>query len=878
MAETDVIRTPDQRVRVFVSSTLQELAAERRAVRDAVTGLRLVPVMFELGARPYPPRPVYRAYIAQSQVFVGIYWQSYGWVAPGEQVSGLEDEYRLSARLPRLIYVKSPAPDREPRLTEMLARFRDEGDVSYQQFSDPAELQQLVGNDLAVLLSERFERARSGDGAAGGAPLAGALPVPATPLVGREREASTVEDLVVREGVRLVTLTGPGGVGKTRLVVEVARQLAPGFADGVRFVELAAVLSADLVAAAVTAGLGLSTSAGRLLTDVQSYLRTRRLLLVLDNFEQVVDAAPLLAELLAAAPGLVVLVTSRVVLRLSGEHEFPVPPLPVPPAGSSPDPEELQQYAAVRLFVERAHAAAPDFELTSVNAVDVAAICRQLDGLPLAIELAAARIRLLPPSALLARLGQRFSLLTGGTRDLPERQRTLRNTLEWSYGLLPASEQALFARLGVFAGPFSLPAAEAVAANSPDHGQATALEPVIDTLGTLVDSSLVRPENQDGEPRFSLLETIREYALECLTADGDWVQAHDRHAAYFQALAEPAAAELAGPGQLTWLDRLETEHDDLLAAMSWRADQGPPERALHLFWVTWKFWWLHGHTAQLARLVDDFAANSARLPPPQRTIALSAAGFILIANGDQAKAETLFGQSLPLYRQVSGKFGVVLNATGLGVLGYLAALRRDYPRATDLLGKSQALLRHVSDNDLTGYDRLQHLMTIALVDNFLGQIRLSQGDNDAAARLFTDGLAVARRAQDRISLLISLYDLALSRQAQGDLAGAAGHLKEGLAIAAETGDETSAAYYLEGLAAVAGQQDNPQRAVRLLAAARSLLETNGSGWLHAYVPRVPHDGAVLAALRSRLGDAAFEQAQTWGASTGSRRAREYALE
>src|SRR6476619_6205093 len=244
MAETDVIRTPDQRLRVFVSSTLQELAAEREAARDAVTGLRLVPVMFELGARPYPPRPVYRAYLAQSQVFVGIYWQSYGWVAPGEEVSGLEDEYRLSAGLPRLVYVKSPAPDREPRLAELLARIRDEGGVSYQHFADPAELRRLVGNDLAVLLSERFEMSRAHEVAVGEVPLAGVLPAPATPLLGREQEAAAVEDLVVREGARLMALAGLGGFGKSRLAVQTARWRVTGFADGVRFVELASIAGA----------------------------------------------------------------------------------------------------------------------------------------------------------------------------------------------------------------------------------------------------------------------------------------------------------------------------------------------------------------------------------------------------------------------------------------------------------------------------------------------------------------------------------------------------------------------------------------------------------------------------------------------------------
>src|SRR5215469_3495727 len=302
LAAPSPIRTPDQRVRVFTSSTLQELAAERQAVRDAVTRLRLVPVMFELVARSHSPREVYRAYLAQSQIFVGIYWQSYGWVAPGQDVSGLEDEYLLSAGMPRLIYVKSPAPDRDPRLTDMLTRIENDGAVAYQYFTDAAELQRLVENDLAVLLSERFEMTRPGAGVVLGDTipadpvLAGALPAPATLLVDREEETAAVEDLVIRRGARLVTLTGPGGVGKSRLAVEAAHKLGSRFADGVRFIDLAPVQSADLVRAAIAAGLGLSTSGGRLLADVVSHLIGYHLLLVFDNVVQITSAAPLVAE------------------------------------------------------------------------------------------------------------------------------------------------------------------------------------------------------------------------------------------------------------------------------------------------------------------------------------------------------------------------------------------------------------------------------------------------------------------------------------------------------------------------------------------------------------------------------------------------------
>ena len=873
MAETDVIRTPDQRLRVFVSSTLQELAAERQAVRDAVTRLRLVPVMFELGARPHPPRQVYRSYLAQSQVFVGVYWQSYGWVAPGEQVSGLEDEYLLAAGLPRLIYVKSPAPERESRLTEMLTRIRDAGDVSYQHFSAAAELQRLVENDLAVLLSERFEMAPSADGAADGASLPEALPVPATPLVGRDDDAAAVSDLVRAEGVRLVTLTGPGGVGKSRLAVEVAQRLGAGFADGVRFVELGSVRAAELVTAAIAAALGLNTSGGALITDLKSYLRARRLVLVLDNFEQVMGAAPLVAELLGAAPGVVALVTSRMVLRLSGEHEFPVPTLPVPPTGAGGDPAVVQRYASVRLFVERAQAASAGFELTSGNAGAVAEICRRLDGLPLAIELAAARVRLLPPQALLARLDDRMGLLTGGARDLPERQQTLRSTLDWSFDLLSGGEQALFARLGVFAGTFDLPAAEAVGAATADPAVPGRAGHVMDTLGSLVDSSLVQPQVSDGEPRFGLLETIREYALERLRDGADWREAHDRHAAYFLALAEPAPAELQGPGQLVWLERLETEHGNLGAAMSWLVEQDQLESAIHLSWATWRFWWLRGHAEELASYVD-ILAKSEHLPPRQRALALSGTGFGLFASGDQATAQPLLEQSLPLYRQAGDMLGA---ATTAAMLGHLLALQHQDARASELLEQTLAPLQEAGTDRLAGPERAQHLLDVALVCNFLGQIRLSQADHDRAAQLFTEGLNAARSAQDRFTILVSLYDLALSSQAQGDLTGAAERLQEGVSQSAEARDEPSVAYYLEALAAVAIRQDHLERAVHLLAAAGALLQAKGSGWLHALVPRAAHDDGLLAALRSRMGDAAFEQAWTRGQSLGGSRAVEYAL-
>ena len=820
-------------------------------------------------------REVYRAYLAQSQIFVGIYWQRYGWVAPGQQISGLEDEYLLAAEMPRLIYVKSPGPEREPRLGDLLARIEDEGGVSYQRFADAEELQGLVENDLAVLLSERFELTQARDDGAAEAPPASTLPVPLTPLVGRDQEAAALEALVRSEGVRLVTLTGPGGVGKSRLAVEITGRVAPDFADGARFVDLAAVPDAEQVATVIAAGLGLSTSRGRLITDLEAHLRQRRLLLVLDNFEQVMGAAGLVSGLLAAAPGVVILVTSRTVLRLNGEHEFPVPTLPVPEDGASEDADDLQRYASVRLFAERAHSVAAGFELTRANAGAVAEICRRLDGLALAIELAAARVRLLPPQALLARLDDRMGLLTAGPRDLPERQRTLRSTLAWSFDLLSPGEQVLFARLAVFPGTFDLPAVEAVAgdaAPADDPGQAGQ---VIDSLSSLMDASLVQPQTIRGERRFRLLETVREYALERLRDGADWDEAHDRHADYFAALAEPRESELNDPGQLAWIDRLDTEHDNLSAAMSWLVERDELERATGLGWATWRYWWMTGHVGELRRVMEDLVAKSERLPPHQCALALSGAGFELFADGELAKARQMFEASLPLYQQTGDTLGAALVAGGLG---RVLALHHEDAAASQLLEQTLASLRQAGTEGLAPHERVMHLLDVAVVSNFLGQFRLSHGDHDGAAQLFTDGLSAARSARDRFSILISLYDLALSSQAQGDLTSAAQHLKEGLSLSAETEDEPTAAYYIEALAAVAEARDDPERAVHLLAAAGALLQTEGSGWLHAYVTRAAPDDGVVAALRSRMGDAAFEEAWAWGESLSGSRAEQYALE
>jgi predicted ATPase len=855
-AASQLIRTPDQRVRVFVSSTLDELAAERAAAREAISQLRLTPVLFESGARPYPPRELYRAYLAQSDIFIGLYWQRYGWVAPSMQVSGLEDEYQLAGEKPKLIYLKTPAPAREPRLQALLDRIRGEDTASYQKFATPDDLRERLANDLAQLLTERFTRPQQTAVPARPAPL----PVPRSRLIDREQELALVLDLLQREDVGLVTLTGPGGVGKTRLAIQVAADLASQFADGVAFISLASLKDPEFLELTVAQALQVSEADGQAIDErLQEYLRPRQLLLLLDNTEQLLSAAPLVTRLLDAAPRLKVLVTSRESLRVRDERVVPVLPLALPDTEHLPDLATLARVPAIALFVERVREVQPAFALTADNAQAIAEICRRLDGLPLALELAAARSNVLPPEALLARLVHRLPLLVHGARDAPERQQTLRNTIAWSYDLLDASEKALFRRLSVFVGGFTLEAVEAVcvldaattaASEDGDDGA------VLEQLAQLLDKSLVQgQQGTGGEPRFTMLETIHEYAQDQLVASGEAAALQERHANYFLQLSEEADLQMYGPEREVWMERLDREEANLRAALAWsKADRNAVQTGLLLVRALGYYWVLRGSVREgrtwsegMLERTDGTDRSAAR------GMALVDVGWLAWAEGDYAAASLQAEEGLSIVREKGDKRGIG-NVEWL--LGLVRMGQRNSAAARPLLEESRTLFKELGDvwgeaytlyflgmaayfsgdgaAARTHYEESLRLFReqgdvfgMTWLMSALEVVDLPQGDQEAARSLYEQSLPLLRASKDRgrLGMMLTNMGEAWLHQSGGEQHAKALY-QQGLHLWQDMQQVDSGLGIvrgLAGLAEVAAAQGQAERAGRLFGAAERLL-------------------------------------------------------
>jgi predicted ATPase/class 3 adenylate cyclase len=636
------------------------------------------------------------------------------------------------------------------------------------------------------------------------------LPVQPTALIGREKEVLSMQHLLSREDVRLLTLTGPGGIGKTRLGLQVAAELSEQFTDGVYFVNLAPVSDPAFVVPTIAQTLQVKEIVDRPLLDLlKAYLLPKHLLLLLDNFEQVVSAAGQVAELLAACPSLKVVVTSRTVLHLRSEQEFAVPPLTLPDPNSVPDLVALSQYEAVALFISRARAVKPEFQVSTANARAIAEVCAHLDGLPLAIELAAARIKLLPPQALLARLGQRLALLTSVSQDVPIRQQTLRNTMAWSYHLLDAAEQRLFQRLSVFVGGCTLEAIEATCAALHEGGSQ-----VVDRVASLLDKSLLQQvEHESEEPRLTLLETVREYGLECLRESGEAELSQQAHARYYLALAEEAEPHLKGAQQVRWWRRLEREQENLRAALTWLIGKGEGELALRLGGALWWFWNIRGYWSEGWRWLEA----ALKLPQAQgrtagRAKALQGAGDFAYRLGNPI-AGSLAEESVAIYRGLGDKHGLAIS---LVVLGRTLSTHNDSQASRTLREESLRLAREAADPWIRAYalrnsgDFLEYSGDLegahlyfeesallyrtlndyqALAGTLLELVGVAMAERNVVqgATLAQESLALARSLDNRPDIARALLRLAMTQALQGESAQALVLLEESLALAREQG-------------------------------------------------------------------------------------------
>jgi predicted ATPase/DNA-binding CsgD family transcriptional regulator len=687
------------------------------------------------------------------------------------------------------------------------------------------------------------------------------LPASRSSFVGREREVLEIEPALTM--TRLLTLTGAGGSGKTRLALEVARNLLGSYPDGVWITELAGLSEGALVPQSVAGALGVREQPARPLTDtLVEALRDKEMLLVVDNCEHLVEAAATLVDaLLTSCPTLRVLATSREGLGVEGEVRWPVSPLSVPDTQYPPTVENLEASEAARLFAERASERRPGFALGPENAGAVAQICRELEGIPLAIELAAARTGTLSAQQISERLEDSLKLLTGGGRTRAPRQRTLRGALDWSHELLPAPEQLLFRRLSVFAGGWTLEAAEAVVS-----GEGVGEGDVLDLLSNLVDKSLVvaAQTTGDGGVRYRMLESVRHYAQELLEESGEAEEALRRHAAFFVALAEKARPKLRAAPQVEWLERLEKENSNLRGALSWALSAEDIVTAARLGWALWVFWRIRNHQLEGRRWMEQVLARRDELPLPLRARAIMAAEAMAYAQGGDEVVERYAEELMEISRRVGRDPHAEAYAhTGFGLV---ATARGDFEAATEHLEAALPLLQESGEEDMA-----------AQAHTWLGTVLLLQGDHEGARRRFEEGLALGRSIGDRLSVCNALFNLAQLALAGGDYDTASHRFVEGIAPSEELGDRGNVAYILEGLGIVAGARGEAGRAARLLGASEALISAIGLRGHTYYQPYRSLYESTAAVVRSRLDKEGFEEAQAEGRAMDFERAVEYAL-
>lgn len=764
---------------------------------------------------------------------------------------------------------------------------RDLGEHRLKDLSQPQRLFQLVVPEL----ESEFPPLKTLDSRPTN------LPAQATPLIGRGRELRESSGMLERADVRVLTLTGAAGTGKTRLALQVAADLLDAFPDGVFFVSLGSITAGHLVVPTIAQTLAVREQAGQSLAQtLREHLGDKELLLLLDNFEQVVDAATSIADLCATCPRLKVLVTSRAPLHITGEHAYPVPPLALPDVTDVGDPQSLSRYDAVAFFVDRVTAVKPDFRVTAENAAALAEICVRLDGLPLALELAAGRAPILAPEALLRRLGQRLALLTGGARDLPVRQQTLRATIDWSYGLLSQEEQLLYARLGVFTGGCLLEAAEIVCGSGGD----LPLD-VFECLSSLVDKNLLRQEpGVGGEPRFSMLETIREHAIDRLETSGEADEFRRRHAEHYLALAEMSEPEILGAEQLSWLERLDAELGNFRSALGFLLQSGELELALRLIGALRRAWVARGYLTETRSFLEAALLRSDGILPAVRAKALYGLGRVALVEGDYDAGLVALGESAALFRELGDSDGL---AYALADQGWIAAERGDYEQAQRIGEESLAHARSAGNRTTTAaalhvlacisLDQRDYARARSLFEECLalrrdlgdkrnaanslcsfGVLEMLEGEYGRANKLLEESLALARELRNLLIECAALANLALVALLTEEGERAASLATESLALSREVGSKRTTVECLHALAGVAALQGRPWHTGVLSGAAEGL---------HAAIKAPPSPGEeavserLISIARAAIDEGAFDAARALGRGMALDEAVEYAL-